>query len=119
MSKPEPGAIFDTASAVRSAVTAMPRIDLPASEAPPLSPEALAVTAKPYRSAYSPIVLAGLVRAIEFMLVATIGFAIYVCYVVPIHGFAGTISASSSAFLCSRAGVPGRRHLSGPGVSRP
>jgi Undecaprenyl-phosphate glucose phosphotransferase len=88
MSKPEPGAIFDTASAVRSAVTAMPRVTLPQSEAPPLSPEALAVTAKPYRAAYSPIVLAGMVRAIEFMLVATIGFAIYVCYVVPNHGFA-------------------------------
>jgi Undecaprenyl-phosphate glucose phosphotransferase len=88
MSKPEPGAIFDTASAVRSAVTAMPRVNLPLSEAPPLSPEALAVTAKPYRAAYSPIVLAGTVRAIEFVMVATIGFAIYVCYVVPSHGFA-------------------------------
>ena len=88
MSKPEPGAIFDTASAVRSAVTAMPRVTLPQSEAPPLSPEALAVTAKPYRAAYSPIVLAGMVRAIEFALVAVIGFAVYVCYVVPTHGFA-------------------------------
>jgi Undecaprenyl-phosphate glucose phosphotransferase len=88
MSKPEPGAIFDTASAARSAVTSMPRVDLPQTEAPPLSPEALEATAKPYRAAYSPIVLAGLVRAIEFALVAVIGFAVYVCYVVPTHGFA-------------------------------
>ena len=88
MSKPEPGGIFDTASAVRSAVTAMPRGSLPRTEAPPLSPEALAITAKPYRAAYSPIVLAGLVRAIEFALVAVVGFAVYVAYVVPSHGFA-------------------------------
>jgi len=33
-------------------------------------------------------VLAGLVRLIEMALVVAVGFAVYVCYVVPAHGFA-------------------------------
>jgi Undecaprenyl-phosphate glucose phosphotransferase len=36
---------------------------------------------------YSPIVLAGTVRMIEFALVALIGFVIYAAYVVPLDGF--------------------------------
>ena len=42
---------------------------------------------KPYESALSPIVLAGLVRFIEVTLVVLLGFAVYACYVVPAHGF--------------------------------
>ena len=38
-------------------------------------------------SPYSPIVLAGIVRMIEFALVALIGLAIYAAYVVPTDGF--------------------------------
>jgi hypothetical protein len=36
---------------------------------------------------YSPIVLAGTVRMIEMALVALVGFAIYLAYVVPHDGF--------------------------------
>src|SRR4051794_32638405 len=43
--------------------------------------------AEPVASAMSPIVLAGAVRAIEFALIALIGFAIYAEYVVPQDGF--------------------------------
>ena len=83
MSKPEPGAIFHTASATLSAVTPTPR-----NRAHAPAPAALAAVAAPQGAAYSPIVLAGLVRAIEVALVVAIGCAVYLCYVVPIHGLA-------------------------------
>jgi Undecaprenyl-phosphate glucose phosphotransferase len=51
-----------------------------------LSPAALAVAQKSYRRAFSPIVLAGLVRLIEFALVMAIGFAVYCIYLLPLHG---------------------------------
>jgi Undecaprenyl-phosphate glucose phosphotransferase len=86
MSRPEPGAIFETASAVLSAVTAMPRAVLRPSEER-LSPETLSVAARPAGSAYSPIVLAGLVRVFEVAIVVAIGLAVYACYVVPANGF--------------------------------
>ena len=80
MSKPEHGASFDRSSAVLSAVSAVPN------EAPrspqELPPAALAVAEKPYGAAYSPIVLAGLVRLIEFGLVMAVGLAVYLAYVV-------------------------------------
>src|SRR5271155_4748789 len=53
-----------------------------------LSPAALALTEEYHEPAYSPIVLAGLVRAIEVALIVAVGFTFYVCYVVPAHGFA-------------------------------
>ena len=87
MSKPEPNTIFGTASAVLSAVSAMPRGS--ARQPPPaeLSPAAAALAKEHYESALSPIVLAGLVRVIEVTLVMLVGFTVYVCYVVPAHGF--------------------------------
>jgi Undecaprenyl-phosphate glucose phosphotransferase len=51
------------------------------------SPAALAATAEPAVAAWSPIVLAGLVRMIELALIVTVGAAIYLAYVVPIDGF--------------------------------
>jgi Undecaprenyl-phosphate glucose phosphotransferase len=57
-----------------------------ARSAKPLSPAALDVSAKPTVAAYSPIVLAGTVRLIEFALTLVIGAAIYVAYVVPVEG---------------------------------
>jgi Undecaprenyl-phosphate glucose phosphotransferase len=87
MSRPENSAIFDTASAVLSALSAAPksaaRPELPRQ----LPPAALALAERPYEPAYSPIVLAGLVRGIEVVLVALVGFAVYLTYVVPAHGF--------------------------------
>jgi len=88
MSKPEPGTIFKTASAIFSATPATPRAAAPQVTEPELSDAARAVAAEPYEAAFSPIVLAGLVRVIEVALVAAVGFAVYVCYVVPAHGFA-------------------------------
>jgi len=46
-----------------------------------LSPEALAVAAKPSASPISPIVLAGFVRMGEFALIIMIGLAVYTAYV--------------------------------------
>src|SRR6185312_7977707 len=53
-----------------------------------LSSAALKVASEPSRSAYSPIVLAGTVRLVEAALVALVGLAVYVAYVVPHDGFA-------------------------------
>ena len=53
----------------------------------PLSPAALKAAAQPAAAAYSPIVLAGTVRMIEFALTALVGLVVYVAYVVPLDGF--------------------------------
>jgi Undecaprenyl-phosphate glucose phosphotransferase len=81
ISKPGTGKIFETPSAVAAAVTALPRAD-----SPPLSPSTGAQ--QPYERAYSPIVLAGTVRLIEFALVGLVGLIVYFSYVVPADGFA-------------------------------
>jgi Undecaprenyl-phosphate glucose phosphotransferase len=52
-----------------------------------LSPAALVAVAEPTTPAWSPIVVAGTVRMIEFALTALVGLAIYLAYVVPIEGF--------------------------------
>src|SRR2546423_7907100 len=52
-----------------------------------LSPAALKVADQPTAAAYSPIVLAGTVRLLEFALVVLVGAAVYAGYVVPIDGF--------------------------------
>jgi Undecaprenyl-phosphate glucose phosphotransferase len=52
-----------------------------------LSAAALKVIAQPFRAAYSPIVLAGLVRLIEFGLVLLAGVLVYCAYVLPHYGF--------------------------------
>jgi Undecaprenyl-phosphate glucose phosphotransferase len=88
MSKPEHGAIFEAASAVLSAASALPHSGSQSADAARLSPAALAVAKDPYEPAYSPIVLAGLVRLIEFALVMAVGFGVYLVYVVPANGFA-------------------------------
>ncbi len=86
MSRPESGAIFDTASAVLAAVTGMPRSGPQPNRTGHLSPAALSITAQPYEAAYSPIVLAGTVRILESAMVLLVGFAVYFCYVVPTQG---------------------------------
>src|SRR5262245_59987912 len=55
----------------------------------PLTPEALsAATAQTAVTAWSPIVVAGMVRLTEFAFILLIGLAVYFAYVVPIEGFA-------------------------------
>src|SRR6185437_5712481 len=84
MSKPEHGASFDPSSAVLSAVSAIPDEAPHAAEG--LSPAALAAAEKPYGTAYSSIVLAGLVRLIEFGLIMAVGFGLYLAYVARAEG---------------------------------
>ncbi len=52
-----------------------------------LSPAAKLAAAEPLAPAYSPIVVAGIVRMIEFALITTIGLGIYFAYVFPVYGF--------------------------------
>jgi Undecaprenyl-phosphate glucose phosphotransferase len=52
-----------------------------------LSAAAIKVAGQPLVRGYSPIVLAGTVRLVEFALVFLIGSAVYLAYVVPIDGF--------------------------------
>jgi Undecaprenyl-phosphate glucose phosphotransferase len=59
----------------------------PASGPKVLSPAALEAAAQPTAPAWSPIVVAGTVRMLEFALTALVGFAVYLVYVVPIEGF--------------------------------
>jgi len=87
MSSTEQGAIFETASAVSSAIKSMPSTDAKAATHS-LPSAALAVASQRFTEAYSPIVLAGAVRAIEVVLVASVGLALYAVYVVPTEGFA-------------------------------
>ena len=73
-------------AAVIKRVRALPRSG--ASKPHSLSPEALAVAAKPQAAPISPIVLAGAVRMGEFALIVMIGMAIYAAY---LHQFDGVI----------------------------
>jgi Undecaprenyl-phosphate glucose phosphotransferase len=78
---------------MRSMMSAAASATAPASQASTprrantLSPAALEVADQPTAAAYSPIVLAGTVRLIEFALVALVGIALYAGYVIPIEGF--------------------------------
>ncbi len=51
-----------------------------------LSADALLVAAQYAPPAYSPIVVAGFVRMVEFSLIVVIGFAVYGIYVLPVNG---------------------------------
>jgi Undecaprenyl-phosphate glucose phosphotransferase len=86
MSSREHSTIFEGAAAVSSAIKSLPRA---ATKSSPriLSAAALKIASERFMPAYSPIVLAGTVRLIEFMLVCTVGLAVYFGYVVPMQGF--------------------------------
>ena len=71
-----------------AAATSATRNEDPRRRAPrQLSPAALAAASVETRPAYSPIVVAGIIRAIESTLVALVGALIYSVYVVPAEGF--------------------------------
>jgi Undecaprenyl-phosphate glucose phosphotransferase len=99
MSSPEQVTIFDTAGAASSAVRAMPRIAAKPASARALSGAALEIAAQRFKRAYSPIVVAGIVRLIEVGLVAAVGTALYFWYVAPVAGsamyYAGSIAGIS------------------------
>ena len=70
-----------------------------------LSPAALAVTNQKVRPAYSPIVIAGVVRLADFLLLSAVGIAIYLSYVVRLAGFrweyiAAILGMTASAVIC-------------------
>src|SRR5882672_4857243 len=80
----------DTRKLMNEAAVTAPATDNQAAEPRrpnALSPAALKVAEQPTAAAYSPIVLAGTVRLIEFALVVLVGAAVYAGYVIPIEGF--------------------------------
>jgi Undecaprenyl-phosphate glucose phosphotransferase len=73
-----------------------------------LSPAALAVTNQKVGRAYSPIVIAGVVRGIDFFMLSAIGISLYFGYVVPISGFyweflAAIFGIAATAVICFQA----------------
>jgi Undecaprenyl-phosphate glucose phosphotransferase len=101
MSRPEHSTIFETAASVSSAVKALPPVNAKP-EAAGLSSAARDVAAQRPARAYSPIVLAGLVRLTEIVLVAIVGFVVYFWYVVPDNGFAWRyVGAIGAIALCA------------------
>ncbi|HTV36834.1 MAG TPA: undecaprenyl-phosphate glucose phosphotransferase [Xanthobacteraceae bacterium] len=84
MSSPEGSMMFE--SAIRSPTAAALRTRPRSPQ--PLSSAAEKAAQQPFARAYSPIVLAGMVRLIEAAIVALVGFAVYFGYVVPRDGFA-------------------------------
>jgi Undecaprenyl-phosphate glucose phosphotransferase len=73
-----------------------------------LSQAALAVTNQKVRPAYSPIVIAGVARLLDFLLLSTVGIAIYLGYVVPLAGvhweyIAAILAMTASAVICFQA----------------
>ena len=78
-----------------------------------LSPAALGVTNQKVARAYSPIVIAGAVRLIDFATISLIGIALYLSYVMPLAGFHWEYVAAIFAHDRGRGDLlPGRRHLS-------
>jgi Undecaprenyl-phosphate glucose phosphotransferase len=73
-----------------------------------LSPAANAVVNQKVSRAYSPIVIAGAVRLIDFVMLSLIGIALYFGYVVPLSGFHWEYAASIfgmtvAAVICFQA----------------
>src|SRR5258706_13596318 len=73
-----------------------------------LSLAALAVTNQKVQRAYSPIVIAGVVRLADFVLLSVIGIALYLGYVVPLSGFhweyvAAIFGMTATAVVCFQA----------------
>jgi Undecaprenyl-phosphate glucose phosphotransferase len=73
-----------------------------------LSQAALAVTNQKVRPAYSPIVIAGVVRVIDFLLLSLVGIGIYIYYVIPLSGFhwqyvAAILGMNAAAVICFQA----------------
>jgi Undecaprenyl-phosphate glucose phosphotransferase len=73
-----------------------------------LSQAALAVANDKVSKAYSPIVIAGVVRVVDFVIISLVGSALYFGYVVPLSGFhweylAAILGMTSAAVICFQA----------------
>ena len=72
---------------VRSAVAIEASAPAGAQKEKGLSAAASAAAGVPPVRAWSPIVIAGIVRMAEFTLIVAVGLAIHIAYIVPIEGF--------------------------------
>jgi len=93
-----------TAAAASAGTADQPRIE----RRRRLSQAALAVTNQKVRPAYSPVVIAGAVRLADFVLLSTVGVALYLAYVVHLKGFsweymASIFAVSVTAVICFQA----------------
>ena len=89
-------------AAATAAATATDGADqLPVERRRRLSQAALAVANQKVRPAYSPIVIAGVVRIIDFALLSLVGIALYVGYVVRLAGFHREYVAAILARRCN------------------
>lgn len=73
-----------------------------------LTPEALAIADQKVRRAYSPIVITGIVRAVDFLLLSIIGVVLYAAYVARLDGFlweyvAAIVAMAAAAVVCFQA----------------
>ncbi|MDR3466578.1 MAG: undecaprenyl-phosphate glucose phosphotransferase [Xanthobacteraceae bacterium] len=73
-----------------------------------LSPAALDVVNQKVRAAYSPIVIAGVVRLVDFALIALCGLAVYFSYPVHVSGFTwayvfAVLAVALAAVICFQA----------------
>ncbi|MEA2991367.1 MAG: hypothetical protein QOD40_287 [Alphaproteobacteria bacterium] len=80
-----------------STISALGTISRPPSPPRRLSEEALSAASEYAPPAYSPIVVAGVVRIIEFGLICVVGFAVYGIYVVPTNGLSWHYPAAIAA----------------------
>ncbi|MEA2979842.1 MAG: hypothetical protein QOF09_1665, partial [Alphaproteobacteria bacterium] len=92
------------ATATMTATAAHPRVE----RRRRLTPAALAISNQKVARAYSPIVIAGVVRVIDFAMLSAIGIALYFGYVVPLGGFsweflAAILGVAATAVICFQA----------------
>ena len=108
---------FDAGKMMQSATTGAAAVGVRGK--PQLSPLAQLVAAQHIVPAFSPIVVAGMVRVLEFVLIALVGIATYFGYVYTAYGHVFDWYYIATAFGVAGLAmhrVPGRRHLSDPFV---
>jgi Undecaprenyl-phosphate glucose phosphotransferase len=84
--------------------TAQPRVE----RRRRLTPEALAIVGQKVRRAYSPVIIAGIVRVVDFALLSVIGVSLYIAYSARIDGFlweyvAAIVAMAAAAVICFQA----------------
>src|SRR5690349_18346633 len=82
--------MLNAAAAAATSPSGIPRIE----RRRRLTPVALAVVNEKVRRAYSPIVITGLVRLADFLLITLSGLAVYIGYVVQMDGFSWSYVAA-------------------------
>jgi Undecaprenyl-phosphate glucose phosphotransferase len=102
--KVEPIIARSMLDAAASSTTGEPRVE----RRRRLSPAALAVANQKVARAYSPIVIAGAIRLIDFVMISLIGIALYLLYVMPLAGFhweyvAAIVAMTLTAVICFQA----------------